>query len=87
MHLVPKTEHNARYAEKQLVPKFWSNVPFDNWSVKALDSARTELFKVVEAHAVEVLRGTQEVATLHRNSFPAERFSLPLGEKIYDQME
>lgn len=87
MHLVPKTESNARYAEKQLVPKFMSSVPFDTWSVKALDSARTELFKVVEAHAVEVLRGTQEVATLHPKQLPRGEFSLPLGEKIYDQID
>ncbi|ATH96061.1 restriction endonuclease [Dermabacter jinjuensis] len=87
MHLVPKTEPNARYAEKQLVPKFMGSVPFDTWSVKALDSARTELFKVVEAHAVEVLRGTQEVATLHPKPLPGDEFSLPLGEKIYDQID
>ena len=87
MHLVPKTEPNARYAEKQLVPKFMGSVPFDTWSVKALDSARTELFKVVEAHAVEVLRGTQEVATLHPKPLPGDVFSLPLGEKIYDQID
>lgn len=87
MSLVPKTEQTARYVANFLVPKFMQNVLFTRWTVKSLDSAREELLKLVQAYTAEKLRASREVSTIHPKTMPSEGYTLPLGEKVYNQVE
>lgn len=87
MSLVPKTAQTARYVATFLVPKFMQSVVFSGWTVKSLDSARAELLKLVQNYTVEALRSTREVSSIHPKSMPGEGYTLPLGEKVYEQIE
>ena len=87
MSLVPKTEQTARYVATFLVPKFLRAVTFTGWSVKALDSARAELLALIKNYTTETLRATREVPTIHPKSMPGTGYTLPLGEKVHDQIE
>ncbi|CAB0660894.1 DEAD/DEAH box helicase [Corynebacterium diphtheriae] len=87
MSLVPKTEQTARYVAAFLVPKFMQSVMFSGWTVKSLDSARTELLKLIQNYTVETLRSTREVPSIHPKSMPSNGYTLPLGQKVHDQIE
>lgn len=87
MPLVPKTDPTHRYVATYLVPKFMKCVTFTDWTVKSLDSARNELFKLVQTYAVETLRATREVPSIYPKSMPGDGYTLPLGEKVHDQIE
>nr|WP_244660318.1 hypothetical protein [Corynebacterium belfantii] len=64
MSLVPKTEQTARYVATFLVPKFMQSVMFSGWTVTSLNSARTELLKLIQDYTVETLRSTREVPSI-----------------------
>ena len=87
MSLVPKTEQTARYVATFLVPKFMRAVAFTGWTVKSLDSARDELLALIKNYTTETLRATREVSTIHPKSMPGTGYTLPLGEKVHDQIE
>ncbi|WP_374064725.1 DEAD/DEAH box helicase family protein [Corynebacterium belfantii] len=87
MSLVPKTEQTARYVATFLVPKFMRAVTFTGWTVKSLDSARAELLALIKNYTTETLRATREVPTIHPKSMPSTSYTLPLGEKVHDQIE
>ena len=87
MSLVPKTEQTARYVSTFLVPKFMRAVTFTGWTVKSLDSARAELLALIKNYTTETLRATREVPTIHPKSMPGTGYTLPLGEKVHDQIE
>lgn len=87
MPLVPKTEQTARYVATFLVPKFMQSVMFSGWTVKSLDSARTELLKLIQNYTVETLRSTREVPSIHPKPMPSNGYTLPLGQKVHDQIE
>ena len=87
MSLVPKTEQTARYVATFLVPKFMRAVTFTGWTVKSLDSARAELLTLIKNYTTETLRATREVPTIHPKSMPGTGYTLPLGEKVHDQIE
>ena len=85
--LVPKTEQTSRYVATFLVPRFMQSVTFTGWTVKSLDSARNELLALTKNHITETLRATREVPTIHPKSMPGTGYTLPLGEKVHDQIE
>lgn len=87
MSLVPKTEQTARYVARFLVPKFMQAVTFTGWTIKSLDSARAELLALIKNYTTETLRATREVPTIHPKSMPGTGYTLPLGEKVHDQIE
>ncbi|MHC6177241.1 DEAD/DEAH box helicase family protein [Glutamicibacter sp. X7] len=87
MNLVPKTKPMARYIDTYLVPKFMKNVPFEDWTVKSLASAQSLLQQLVHAYVVDTLRSTREVPIVHPKKLPGDGYSLPLGEKIHDQID
>lgn len=87
MSLVPKTEQTARYVATFLVPKFMRTVTFTGWTVKSLDSARAELLALIKNYTTETLRATREVPTIHPKKMPGTGYTLPLGEKVHDQIE
>lgn len=87
MSLVPKTEQTARYVATFLVPKFMRAVTFTGWTVKSLDSARAELLALIKNYTTETLRATREVPTIHPKLMPGTGYTLPLGEKVHDQIE
>ncbi|MDO5025910.1 MAG: DEAD/DEAH box helicase family protein [Trueperella sp.] len=87
MPLVPKTEQTARYVATFLVPKFMQAVTFTGWTVKSLDSARTELLTLIKNYTTETLRATREVPSIHPKQMPGDGYVLPLGEKVHDQIE
>ena len=87
MSLVPKTEQTARYVATFLVPKFMRAVTFTGWTVKSLDSARAELLALIKNYTTETLRATREVPTIHPKTMPGTGYTLPLGEKVHDQIE
>ncbi len=87
MSLVPKTEQTARYVATFLVPKFMRAVTFTGWTVKSLDSARAELLTLIKNYTTETLRATREVPTIQPKQMPGTGYTLPLGEKVHDQIE
>ena len=87
MSLVPKTEQTARYVATFLVPKFMRAVTFTGWTVKSLDSARSELLALIKNYITETLRATREVPIIHPKQMPGTGYTLPLGEKVHDQIE
>ena len=87
MSLVPKTEQTTRYVATFLVPKFMRAVTFTGWTVKSLDSARAELLALIKNYTTETLRATREVPTIHPRPMPGTGYTLPLGEKVHDQIE
>ena len=87
MSLVPKTEQTARYVATFLVPKFMRAVTFTGWTVKSLDSARAKLLALIKNYTTETLRATREVPTIHPKQMPGTGYTLPLGEKVHDQIE
>lgn len=87
MSLVPKTEQTARYVAAFLVPKFMRALTFTGWTVKSLDSARAELLALIKNYTTETLRATREVPTIHPKTMPGTGYTLPLGEKVHDQIE
>ncbi|MDU4287736.1 MAG: DEAD/DEAH box helicase family protein [Actinomyces sp.] len=87
MTLVPKTEQTARYVATFLVPKFMRAVTFTGWTVKSLDSARAELLALIKNYTTETLRATREVPAIHPKPMPGTGYTLPLGEKVHDQIE
>ena len=87
MSLVPKTEQTARYVATFLVPKFMRAVAFTGWTVKSLDSARSELLALIKNYITETLRATREVPIIHPKQMPGTGYTLPLGEKVHDQIE
>ncbi|MDK7083167.1 DEAD/DEAH box helicase family protein [Pseudoglutamicibacter cumminsii] len=87
MSLVPKTEQTARYVATFLVPKFMRTMTFTGWTVKSLDSARAELLTLIKNYTAETLRATREVPTIHPKQMPGAGYTLPLGEKVHDQIE
>ena len=87
MSLVPKTEQTARYVATFLVPKFMRTVTFTGWTVKSLDSARTEFITLIKSYTTETLRATREVPEIRPKQMPGDGYTLPLGEKVHDQIE
>ncbi|OFT24864.1 restriction endonuclease [Brevibacterium sp. HMSC08F02] len=87
MNLVPKTESTARYIGTYLVPKFMKRVPFGDWTVKSLASAQSLLQQLVHAYVANTLSSTREVPSIHPKRLPGDGYSLPLGEKIHDQID
>lgn len=87
MPLVPKTKQSVRYVYKLLVPTFMKSVTFRGWTVKSLASARDELSKLVQKYITETLRATREVSTVHPKTLPGSGYTLPLGEKVHDQID
>lgn len=87
MSLVPKTDKTARYVSTFLVPKFMQSVTFDGWTVKSLDSARNELLNLIQNYIDETLLATREVPSIHPKVMPRGGYTLPLGEKVYEQIE
>lgn len=87
MPMVPKTEESKRYVQKYLVPLFMRSVPFTDWTVKSLESARNELFHLIKNYTDQAQRGTREVAEIRPKPMPGAGYTLPLGEKIHDQID
>ncbi|CAL8898202.1 hypothetical protein KVA01_14820 [Kocuria varians] len=87
MPLVPKQVGTARYVESFLVPRFMQKVTLSGWTVKSLASARTQLQQLVNTYAVETLRATREVPSIHPKPMPGDGYILPLGDRVHDQIE
>ena len=62
-------------------------VTFTGWTVKSLDSARAELLTLIKNYTTETLRATREVPTIQPKQMPGTGYTLPLGEKVHDQIE
>ena len=87
MPLVPKTKQDVVYVSKLLVPTFMKFAALPGWTVKSLASARDELSKLVRDYIAETLRATREVSTIHLKTLPGSGYTLPLGEKVHDQID
>ncbi|MDU4944684.1 MAG: DEAD/DEAH box helicase family protein [Varibaculum cambriense] len=87
MPLVPKTKQDVVYVSKLLVPTFMKFAALPGWTVKSLASARDELSKLVRDYIAETLRATREVSTIHPKTLPGSGYTLPLGEKVHDQID
>jgi len=87
MQLVPKNNSTARIVENYLVPRFMSEVGFDEWTVKALSSARIQLQDMISEYISGVLRNTREIPSLHPKKMNLNGYMLPLGERTYEPIE
>lgn len=87
MQLVPATSAVFRYVKGYLVPKFMKAVSFAGWTVKSLDSARTQLQIVVHDYIDGVRRATKEIPVIRPKQIDLQSYFLPLGERIYDPID
>lgn len=87
MQLVPSTKETARYIENYLVPKFMKSVSFEIWTIKSLDSARTQLQDIVKAYIASVQRSIKEISVIQPKEMKFDRYMLTLGEKVYEPID
>ena len=87
MQLVPSTRETARYIEGYLVPKFMKSVTFETWTIKSLDSARTQLQDIVKAYISSVQRSIKEIPVIQPKKMNIDRYMLPLGDKVYEPID
>ena len=87
MQLVPSTKETARYIEGYLVPKFMKSVTFKTWTIKSLDSARTQLQDIVKTYIASVQRSIKEIPVIQPKKMDIERYMLPLGDKVYEPID
>lgn len=87
MQLVPSTQETARYIENYLVPKFMKSVSFETWTIKSLDSARTQLQDIVKAYIASVQRSIKEIPVIQPKEMKFDRYMLTLGEKVYEPID
>lgn len=87
MSMVPKTEGTARYIAQYLIPRFMSASNLDTWTVKSLSSAQEQLRQTIKDFIVETLRSTQEVPVIKAKAIECTGYSLPIGEKVYEQID
>lgn len=87
MQLVPSTKETARYIENYLVPKFMKSVSFEIWTIKSLDSARTQLQDIVKAYIASVQRSIKEIPVIQPKEMKFDRYMLTLGEKVYEPID
>ena len=87
MQLVPSTASSFRYVESYLVPKFMKHVPFDNWTIKSLTSARLQLQTIVCDYIISIQRATKETPMICPTEIILQDRILPFGEKIYEPID
>ena len=87
MSMVPKTEGTARYIAQYLIPRFMNASNIGTWTVKSLSSAQEQLRQTIKGFIVETLRSTQEVPVIKAKAIECTGYSLPIGEKVYDQID
>ena len=87
MQLVPSTKETVRYVESYLVPRFMNSVSFENWTVKSLDSARTQLQEIVKKYIASVQRSIKEIPVIKAKKMVLGSYMLSLGDKIYDPID
>lgn len=87
MQLVPSTKETARYIKGYLVPKFMKSVTFKTWTIKSLDSARTQLQDIVKTYIASVQRSIKEIPVIQPKKMDIERYMLPLGDKVYEPID
>lgn len=87
MSMVPKTEGTARYIAQYLIPRFMSASSINTWTVKSLSSAQELLRQTIKDFIVETLRSTQEVPVIKAKAIECTGYSLPIGEKVYGQID
>jgi type III restriction enzyme len=87
MQLVPSTKETAHYIESYLVPKFMKSVTFETWTIKSLDSARTQLQDMVKAYITSVQRSIKETPVIQPKEMNFDRYMLPLGDKVHEPID
>lgn len=87
-NLITVNRENSLLAKNYLVKTFIQNVPFEQWTVKALASANEELKKLLRDFAGEVLRKrTEETKIIPKRLPSSNELDVPLGEEIHDPIE
>lgn len=87
MQLVPSTRETACYIENYLVPKFMKSVTFETWTIKSLDSARTQLQDIVKTYIASVQRSIKEIPVIQPKEMKFDRYMLTLGDKVYEPID
>lgn len=86
--LLPRNEETAILIEDFLVSKFIKAVPLEHWTLKALESASSELHTLLSRFVKDLLCSRKEETQIIARSMPAnDSVLLPLGEKIFDQID
>lgn len=87
MPLVPKTSETANYVSRFFIPVFMNNAGIEGWTVKSLSSAKELLQELIKDYINEVRRSTKEVPRITPKVIECKGYALPIGEKVYDQIE
>ena len=87
IQLVPKSSDSLRYIKEYIVPKFMRSANKETWTVKSLESAKLQLQKVIQDYILEIQRKTKEKAIIRPQTVNLDAYTLPYGEKIYDQID
>ncbi|MGQ4574947.1 DEAD/DEAH box helicase [Dermabacteraceae bacterium P7006] len=86
--LLPRNEETTIMIRDFLVARFMEHVTIDHWTIKALESASSELTTLLGEFVKETLRARTEETQIIARSMPrADSITLPLGEKIFDQID
>lgn len=85
--LIPVNESNKIYARDYVVKTLMEFAPVQEWTVKALASAKRELDSVVRGYVSELMRERKEITSIHSRTLPAREFlPVPLGEQVHDRL-
>ncbi|MBB3115653.1 DEAD/DEAH box helicase [Corynebacterium bovis] len=87
MPLVKRSPDARRFVTTLLVPQFMKNVSFTGWTAKSVASAETEIRKLVKDFTDDALRSTHDVPAIEPRTLPGPGHTLPLGERVHDQIE
>lgn len=86
--LVTANTDNIRTAKDYLVAKFVQKAAIEQWTVKSLDSAYSELSRLLRDFASAVLRQRKEQVTIVAKKMPASSsYELAIGDRVYDPIE
>lgn len=87
-HLIPRTAQNVKLAKLYLVKTFMESVPFNEWTVKSLDSAHRELRTLTQTFVNDVLRGRKESTIIAPRRMPAtDSLVVSYGDGIHDPVD
>ena len=63
------------------------SVTFKTWTVKSLDSARTQLQDIVKSYIVSIQRSIKEIPVIHPKDMTFDTYMLTLGDKVYEPID
>ena len=87
MHSVPSKKETLSYISNYLVPQFMKRVSFDKWTVKALDSACSQLRQLINNYIRELSHSTKEVPVIVPTIMDPPDHQMPFNESVHEPID